>query len=653
MGVTRTAPWWLTWALLAGLVSLFLGERVFETIAPARAVLSGLGALVVLGCLAWRVASRRSAVGEAREVETLLLLTYAGCVLALVLYFISSTDGMRWLGIEFADDTARRRYLVVLHVLWPTVLAVSLLPALGAQIALGAHRHARAAGAGLEALRVRETATAALTIALAGGFLLVTGWIAAERDVTLDLSYFRTSSPGSATAAMVEGLDEPLRVLLFFPEVNPVKDEALRYFRALARASGRVTIEEHDRVVSPRLAEEHRVTADGTVVLASGGREEHIVLGTGLPAARRALRTLDRTVQERLMALLRERRVAYLTTGHGELNDTASADLVADEGLGGVGTFQELLRLLNYEVRPLGLAEGLGREVPNDAAMVIALGPRRPFLAEELDALDRYLAGGGSLLLALDPESGFDLGPLVPRLGVRYVAETLVDDQQHLRQRGNNSDRRLIVTNRFSAHAATTTPSRARPGGAVLFVGAGHLQEAAADGAGWDGGTRGDAPRPTFIVRSLPSTFADRNGNFEFDEGLEERGSYNLVAAVEVAAGEATKGKASADDPERALSSGARPMRALVYADAGLFTDAVLRSLGLNAALVADGIKWLGGEEALAGVAESEEDIPIRHTRAEDVLWFYSTILGAPALVLTLGLVGVWRRRRRRGGVAS
>src|SRR5690606_10743286 len=347
MGVTRTAPWWLTWALLAGLVSLFLGERVFETIAPARAVLSGLGALVVLGCLAWRVASRRSAVGEAREVETLLLLTYAGCVLALVLYFISSTDGMRWLGIEFADDTARRRYLVVLHVLWPTVLAVSLLPALGAQIALGAHRHARAAGAGLEALRVRETATAALTIALAGGFLLVTGWIAAERDVTLDLSYFRTSSPGSATAAMVEGLDEPLRVLLFFPEVNPVKDEALRYFRALARASGRVTIEEHDRVVSPRLAEAHRRTAAGTVVLASGGREEHIVLGTGLPAARRALRTLDRTVQERLMALLRERRVAYLTTGHGELNDTASADLVADEGLGGVGTFQELLRLLN------------------------------------------------------------------------------------------------------------------------------------------------------------------------------------------------------------------------------------------------------------------------------------------------------------------
>src|SRR5690606_36978688 len=240
-----------------------------------------------------------------------------------------------------------------------------------------------------------------------------------------------------------------------------------------------------------------------------------------------------------------------------------------------------------------------------------------------------------------DPESTFDSGPLARRLGVRYVAEPLADDQQHVRQRGNNSDRRLIVTDRFSAHAAATTLSRARPGGAVLFVGAGHLEDASgAGGTASGGGEAADgAPRPTFIVRSLPSTFGDRNRNFEFDEGAEQRGSYNLVAAVETAAAMDAGGKAGSHASDGARGDGARPMRALVYADADIFTDAVLRSLGLNAALVADGIKWLGGEEALAGAAESEEDVPIRHTRAEDVLWFYSTILGAPALVLAFGLV--------------
>ena len=49
MAVTRTAPWWLGWLLAGGLASIFLGERVLESVAIARALTSGLGALVVLG----------------------------------------------------------------------------------------------------------------------------------------------------------------------------------------------------------------------------------------------------------------------------------------------------------------------------------------------------------------------------------------------------------------------------------------------------------------------------------------------------------------------------------------------------------------------------------------------------------------------------
>src|SRR5690606_8671252 len=89
-------------------------------------------------------------------------------------------------------------------------------------------------------------------------------------------------------------------------------------------------------------------------------------------------------------------------------------------------------------------------------------------------------------------------------------------------------------------------------------------------------------------------------------------------------------------------------MRALVFASSAMFSDAVLSSLGLNAALVAEAVKWLGGEEAFTGVTESEGDVPIVHTKAEDVGWFYATSLGAPGLVLVLGLTGVFRHRRRR-----
>ncbi len=105
---------------------------------------------------------------------------------------------------------------------------------------------------------------------------------------------------------------------------------------------------------------------------------------------------------------------------------------------------------------------------------------------------------------------------------------------------------------------------------------------------------------------------------------------YNLVAAIE------------------GSEDGAPGMRALVYADAGLFTDGVISSIALNAALFADGVRWLGGDEEFGGEIASEVDVPIVHTRAQNVAWFYSTILGAPLLILAAGIATVTRRRSGR-----
>jgi hypothetical protein len=260
---------------------------------------------------------------------------------------------------------------------------------------------------------------------------------------------------------------------------------------------------------------------------------------------------------------------------------------------------------------------------------VVVLGPRRPFLDSELEAIDQYLAAGGSAVLALEPESPFQLGLLSDRLGIEFRGTVLADDQQHMRHRGNNSDRRLIVTDRFTSHAAVSTLGQAGIGSGILFMGAGHLERV------------GESSPATIVVRSLPSTFEDADRDFEFDSGSEERSSYGLIAAVEDAAGE---------PPDSAGES--HNMRALVLADAELFSDAVVSALGLNAALAADAVRWLGREEELAGETTSEEDVPIVHTRAEDVVWFYSTILGAPSLVLVFGLIAV-RRRRRKGTPAE
>ena len=54
----------------------------------------------------------------------------------------------------------------------------------------------------------------------------------------------------------------------------------------------------------------------------------------------------------------------------------------------------------------------------------------------------------------------------------------------------------------------------------------------------------------------------------------------------------------------------------------------------------------IGGEESFAGTIESSEDVRIEHTKQKDLVWFYSIIFGAPALVLGAGLF-VGRKKRK------
>jgi len=59
-------------------------------------------------------------------------------------------------------------------------------------------------------------------------------------------------------------------------------------------------------------------------------------------------------------------------------------------------------------------------------------------------------------------------------------------------------------------------------------------------------------------------------------------------------------------------------------------------------------VKWLVGDEAIQGTVNSEVDVPVQHTKKDDVFWFYSTIFLAPAVVVGAGLIITRRRGGRR-----
>ena len=87
-------------------------------------------------------------------------------------------------------------------------------------------------------------------------------------------------------------------------------------------------------------------------------------------------------------------------------------------------------------------------------------------------------------------------------------------------------------------------------------------------------------------------------------------------------------------------------LRAVVVGDVGVLADPLLQASVGNAEFGRDTVRWLIGDEDIAGKVNSEEDVKIQHTRDEDLFWFWGTIVGVPLLVLGLGLISVRLRRK-------
>ncbi|MGE3455201.1 MAG: Gldg family protein [Kofleriaceae bacterium] len=645
----RTAsPWWLSLSLGIGLVFIFLGERLLFT-TGMRGPLTMIGVILVIASTAVRAWTTFGTTGARRKIERTLLCCHLAALVALVLYALTTDWGV---GMLTSGDDSVSKVRVALTVVYAVIMFAALIPVLMIELSLGTTMRDRfdlssaaASEENVEYYRVRELGWSALSIALALGFLMMTCNVASERNVQRDVSYFKTSSPGDSTTNIVKSFSEPLRVMLFFPAVNEVKDQVKDYFDALGARAGRgkITLELADQEKDKTDASKYKVIKEGTVVLVRGTGDkekfEKIELDTDLEKMRKSakskLRTLDREVNAALMKVARDKRKAYVIAGHGEMTDPDSIPPNLKDTNPPLPTqvLKKALPLMNYELKDLGSMD-LAKDVPDDATMIILLAPMVPLQQVEWESIVRYLDRGGRILFALDPKSDHSMGPLGAKFGLRFNPGDLTDDKYFSPQRRNVSDRRFVMSSQVSSHASTTQLSKIAHKDPVTLIDSGALEELALP----PGTTR------TITVRSMDSSFLDFNNNFTLDAGTEKRQRWNIGAAVE---GPKTK---DADGKDK------DGFRALVFADANLFMDAIRQEFTgqriltmVSGELFFDGIKWLGGEESFAGEVVSEEDKPIQHTKDADAKWFILMIIGAPAIVLGAGLFfGSWSKRKRR-----
>jgi hypothetical protein len=306
-----------------------------------------------------------------------------------------------------------------------------------------------------------------------------------------------------------------------------------------------------------------------------------------------------------------QEQVIYFSVGAGEGN----LDRSDDAGYSGL---HFALENEGYEVLPLPLA--VLDEIPEDAAAIVLIAPRRRILEPAIDALNAYVEAGGPLVVFLEPGSDSGVEDLLAQYGLRS-ADALVVDPASAPLGGGPPGLNPIAHN-YAEHPVTRGLHRNRM---TYFRGA----------RAFELHKRSAHDRLRAVVLSsgdawLHPTTEPRGDIDPLDppEGV-RRGYHNLVVAAE-------------------LSLSDTKARILAFGDSDLANNRNLRAL-YNLDLVINGIHWAVEREAaitlrpkIGGRELIQFPIPLQQSLGA----FHGTGLLVPELLILIGGL-IWLRQRR------
>jgi ABC-type uncharacterized transport system involved in gliding motility auxiliary subunit len=240
--------------------------------------------------------------------------------------------------------------------------------------------------------------------------LLLLNFLAVRYSGRVDLTQNQLFTLAPQTQQVVKGLKEPVKLVVFSPQLRPRDQDLLQNYRRQAPEKFRYELV--DPQAQPGLAEAFGVNNLGDVFLEVGQRRQFV----------QALAQGDRLSESKLtnaLAQLRstQRTQVYILQGHGERP--------LEPGQGSLSQAMKELEAKNIFVKPLTLAQT--KEIPADATSIVIAGPKRALFDAEVLALQTYLQQGGSLLMMIDPLTEPGLTQLLQEWGVK-LSNTLVID---------------------------------------------------------------------------------------------------------------------------------------------------------------------------------------------------------------------------------
>ncbi|MGR8921472.1 MAG: GldG family protein [Gammaproteobacteria bacterium] len=429
-----------------------------------------------------------------------------------------------------------------------------------------------------------------LVLVLAAAALALLAIGAADRyGAVTDVSRSGRNSLDPASVAALGLVDGPLEIIAFVPQepalVAGISDFVARYARhkddlELSFVDPRTNIEAASRY-GARL---------GELALVSGPRVERVTR-LDEPSVTNAIARLARG-GERFVTLL---------AANGERRAARSAN----HDISDFGAALQQRGLAVREFRPAS-----GATIPDNTAVLVIASPSVAYAPGELDAINRYVAGGGNLLWLAEPDQPPGLAMLGTALGVTLLPGTIVDPVGLTKFR-----------NPAYAIAIETEPHAALEGFAttVAFPYAAALLPT--PNLGWE---------VTPLARTADEAWTETGkfeGNVGFDADDEVKGALNLALAL-----------------TRTLGDG-REQRVVVIGDGDFLSNTFVENLG-NLEFARRLTEWLAADDALIELNVSA----VPDANLELAMWQRLLVFLVFGAVVPLGLganalLFWWRRR--------
>jgi ABC-type uncharacterized transport system involved in gliding motility auxiliary subunit len=410
----------------------------------------------------------------------------------------------------------------------------------------------------------------------------------------------RTSLSAESRAVLAR-FDGPVEIVSYANPQGDLRQTVAGFLQRYQAVKSDLTLRFVDPQLDPAKMRELGITVDGALILHYKDREQRLD------------ELSERSLTNALERLLRgSDRIVAFVTGDGErrADGQANADL---------GTFMAQLEARGMRAVPLNFAQVTA--VPEHTDLVVLASPSLALPPGAVQALVAYVQNGGNLLWLSEPTND-DLGlkPLADALGVRVLPGVLVD--------GSGTalglhDPRLIALGDYPPQAITRGFTLT-----TLFPQASALAKV----------TQGDWAVTPFLRSGAQSwtEFQPIDNNkpsdirFDADAG-ELKGPLDFGFAL-------SRLSPSPDKSEQ---------RAVVIGDGDFLSNTFLGNGG-NRALGERVFDWLLGDDKLVELPpRGAPDRLLQISQTELNALSFGFLVALPLLLLLIGGLIVWRRRRR------